>query len=48
VNSSTEIIIVRKQKHTELVQLKQKLQSSLIKLTMTMAFLATLNNKPQD
>jgi hypothetical protein len=43
-----EIFIVPKQKHTKLVQPKQKLQSSLIKLTMAMAFLATLNNKPQN
>jgi hypothetical protein len=48
VTSSTEIIIVRKQKHTKLVHNKQKRQSLLIKLTMTMALLATLNNKPQN
>jgi hypothetical protein len=47
VTSSTEFIIVRKQKHTKLVHNKQKLQWSLIKLTMTMALLlTTLNNKP--
>jgi hypothetical protein len=48
VTSSTEIIIVGKQKHTKLVQPKQNLQLLLIKLTMTMAFLATRNNKPQN
>jgi hypothetical protein len=42
-------MIVGKQKHTKLVHNKQKLQLSLIKLTMTMALLlATLNNKPQN